>query len=134
MGDGICYEIELPLKFEMIQILDADQIEGYGAVFDVVITQQNNEPLDSDYFTNYLEGPELFLISPASKISTSQSVQTEFNTIRISLNFAEDEGGEEFTLEFSPDPAKRTLPIDLEERTHTIDIQTSPQFEPEELE
>jgi hypothetical protein len=37
-------------------------------------------------------------------------------------------------LNFSPDPSKRTLAIDLEERTHTIDIQTSPQFEPEELE
>jgi hypothetical protein len=63
-------------------------------VFDVIITQQNSEPLDSDYFTNYLEGPELFLITPGSKISSSQSVQTAFNTIRISLNFNGDEGGE----------------------------------------
>jgi len=48
--------------------------------------------------------------------------------------FNDDSGGEVFTLEFSPDRSQETPVYEMEDKTHTVEIQTYPQIDQATLE
>jgi hypothetical protein len=133
IGYGVCYGVSLPLKFQFIQDFSNEANSNGGATFEVKLSQSDDTELPEDYIDSHMKDLSIFKIDPADKVESAEYEKFTSSSLKLKVNFKDDDGGEVFDLTFSPDSTKETSAFKLEDKTFSIQIQTAPKFDEGEV-